>query len=90
MIGYYQHGPGWGGWLMMALGMAAFWGLVVWAVIVIFRADPGDRTADDRDPHQILDERFARGDIDESEYRERRAILRTGAPTDSVPTPGRP
>lgn len=87
MLGYYHHGTGWGGWLVMALSMVAFWGLVVWAVIVIFRADPANSTPDKRDPHRLLDERFARGDIDEPEYRQRQAILRTSAPAGSVPPP---
>ena len=33
MMGWYHNGVGWGGWLVMVVGMVAFWGLVVWAVI---------------------------------------------------------
>ena len=65
--------------------MVAFWGLVVWAVIGLFRADPRmETTTDASDSQRILDERFAHGGLSEIEYRHRRAILRAGA------TPGTP
>ena len=80
MMGWYHEGVGWGGWLVMVVGMVAFWGLAVLAVIAIFRsAQPsarGDANAH-RDPLDILDERFARGEIDENEYRARGDVLRT-------------
>jgi putative membrane protein len=77
MMGWYNDGMGWGGWLVMLLGMVAFWGLVIWAVVVLFR----DSRADDSrpahpDPLNTLDERFARGEIDETEYRDRADVLR--------------
>lgn len=79
MMGWYHEGVGWGGWLVMVVGMVAFWGLAVWAVIAIFRSTQpstgGDATAH-RDPLDILDERFARGEIDETEYRARADVLR--------------
>lgn len=78
MGGYY--GGGWAGWLVMALMMIAFWGLVIFAVVAIFRgvgktdepAGHGSR----RDPEEILDERFARGELDIEEYHDRQAVLR--------------
>ena len=77
MMGWYHDGMGWGSWVVMLLGMVAFWGLVVWAVVVLFR----DTRSDDgrpahRDPFDTLDERFARGEIDETEYRARADVLR--------------
>ena len=77
MMGWYHDGMGWGGWLVMLLGMVAFWGLVVWAVVALFR-DTQPSAASDRapDPLDILDERFARGEIDETEYRARADVLR--------------
>lgn len=78
MVGWYHDGIGWGGWLVMLLGMVAFWGLVVWAVVVLFRdARSGDVRPVHRDPLDILDERFARGEIDETEYQARADVLRT-------------
>lgn len=80
MMGWYGSGAwGWGGWLVMTLMMVAFWGLVIWALVVIFRGtrDTGSATgASRRDPMEILDERFARGEIDTEEYHARRDALR--------------
>lgn len=78
MMGWYQDGAGWGGWILMAAVMIAFWALVVFAVIAIFQ---GARRAPTptgyrHDPLQVLDERFARGEIDESEYHARSGVLR--------------
>ena len=77
-MGWYHDGMGWAGWLVMVAGMVAFWGLVVWAVIAIFRSSQAPTAADPghRDPLAILDERFARGEIDETEYRARADVLR--------------
>ena len=77
MMGWYQDGVGWGGWIVMTIAMVAFWGLVVLAGFSLFRAQrPRKSTGDRRDPMQILDERFARGEIDEDEYHARRSVLR--------------
>ena len=77
MMGWYHDGMGWGGWLFMTVAMVAFWALVVFAVIAIFRGtQPSDATSGRRDPMQILDERFARGEIDEDEYHTRSSVLR--------------
>lgn len=76
-MGWYYDGMGWGGWLVMLLGMVVFWALVVWAVVVLFRDghSAGTRPAN-HDPLDILGERYARGEIDESEYRARADVLR--------------
>ena len=74
-MGWYHDGMGWGGWLLMTLVMVIFWALVVVAVVALFRgAEPrkDHRTAD-----QLLDERFARGEIDAVEYQTRRDTLHT-------------
>lgn len=79
MMGWYYDGAGWGGWILMTLAMVAFWALVVLAVLALFRDTrrSGESTPDQRDPHQILDERFARGEIDEDEYHARSSVLRS-------------
>src|SRR6266702_995356 len=56
----------WWGWLAMSVGMIAFWGLVIWAIVAIFRGS--DWTWRRPDPERILAERFAAGEIDEDEY----------------------
>jgi putative membrane protein len=82
MNGYYGN-VGWGGWLAMALIMIAFWGLVVYAVVALFRGGaPSSRSgstdpADPTDPRRILDERLARGDIQVEEYQSRKDALVT-------------
>lgn len=83
MMGWYGDGAwGWGGWLVMSLMMVAFWGLVIWGLVAIFRGssqdgDKGPGTPSRRDPMEILDERFARGEIDVEEYRTRQDVLRS-------------
>ena len=71
---YWGNGDwNWTAWVAMTLGMVLFWGLVAWLLVTLVR-HPRDngRTALD-----LLDERFARGEIDEDEYRRRRDALRS-------------
>lgn len=83
MNGWYDNHWGPGGWIAMGLMMLAFWGLV--AVLVVYAVRSlGHRPADhagappapDR-AQQLLDERFARGEIDADEYNRRREVLRS-------------
>jgi putative membrane protein len=70
---------GWGGWLLMSVTALAFWALVVFAVIALFRGGRSDTPprsrAQERDADQILDMRFARGEIDADEYHARQQVL---------------
>ena len=74
----------WWGWLAMSLGMVAFWGLIIWVVVALFRGfggtwrSPGERPnlGQRPDPERILAERFAAGEIDEDEYQQRLTTLR--------------
>jgi putative membrane protein len=79
MMGWYHDGMGWGGWLVMVVSMFALWALVVFAVVALFRSSREERepSTKGRDPLGILDERFARGEIDEDEYTRRRSVLHT-------------
>ncbi|MFW0796965.1 SHOCT domain-containing protein [Gordonia sp. CPCC 205515] len=68
-----------GGWLVMLLAMAAFWVVVAVGIAAFFR--PGNRGRDSRadrtdDPLWVLEDRFARGEIDADEYWARRRALR--------------
>lgn len=81
MYGWYGDGGGIGGWLVMALMMLVFWGGVVAIFVLLLRRTHTDeRTSSLRPSHhdaeRILNERFARGEIDEVEYSARRAALR--------------
>jgi putative membrane protein len=71
-------GMGWGGWVVMIVVMVAIWALVAFAGIAIFRGIRNGRrgTPTGRDASQILDERFARGEIDVDEYHARQDALR--------------
>lgn len=72
--------PGWWGYAGMGIAMLAFWGLLITAVILLVRSDVADRhpvpPATHDAPEHVLADRFARGEIDEKEYRERVAVLR--------------
>ncbi|WP_454850079.1 SHOCT domain-containing protein [Promicromonospora soli] len=69
---------GWG-YALMALNMVVFWGLLIGGIVLLerylggrHRQPPPPATAD---PKQLLAERFARGEIDEDEYRKRLQVL---------------
>ena len=67
----------WWHWLWMAGVWIVGIAVIVWAVTTLFPSQPH------RDPQQILDERFARGELDVDEYRRRRDELSTQPrPTD--------
>lgn len=59
-------------WIWMVVFWAAFIGLIVWAVTRLAPTG-GDRDGDSA--RRILDERYARGEIDEDDYRHRRSEL---------------
>ena len=63
----------WWAWLAMTVIMLAFWGLIAWAIVAFVRSTGG---AGSRRPEALLAERFARGEIDENEYRQRLAVLK--------------
>jgi Predicted membrane protein len=68
-------GAGW--WILMAIGMVVFWGLVILGVVWLVRSfGPGQHGHAAPDAHQVLDQRLARGEISSEEYHERSAVLR--------------
>ena len=74
----------WGGWwggLAMALMMFLFWGGLIWFAVWAIRssAHPSDRRPSGISPIEILEERFARGEIDSDEFEERRRVLESKA-----------
>lgn len=64
---------GWGmGWAWFSLMHALWWVLLVGGAILLFRAILGPRSRRGRDSAlDILRERYARGEIGETEYHER-------------------
>ena len=84
----WNHG-GWGGadWMLMGFGMLVFWGLVVAGIVWAVRRAAGSAARRDGVPldkpapparpsaRDILDERYARGELSDDEYRQRRDLL---------------
>ena len=81
----WHDGGGWGSgsWIAMGLMMLAIWGLIAALVVYVVRnlghRDTNQATSGAApDPAmRILDERFARGEIDADEYNQRRELLRS-------------
>jgi putative membrane protein len=69
------HGSGvW--WFVMSAGMLMFWALVIW--LLVQPEHRGGQKATPADPEAILATRYARGEIEASEYEERVAVLHRG------------
>ncbi|MET8799423.1 SHOCT domain-containing protein [Nocardia sp. NPDC004568] len=66
---------GWAGWTVMAVGMSAFWALVIYLVATMLGTGLGAARPDETDPLRLLESRFARGDIDADEFTARRQVL---------------
>ncbi|MET8567590.1 SHOCT domain-containing protein [Streptomyces sp. NPDC004783] len=84
MTFWYTHDMGGWGWFGMSVGMVLFWALIVTVLVLVVRSvdHPRERTRTPAapTPEQILGERYARGEIDEEEYRRRLSTLRNGPP----------
>jgi putative membrane protein len=69
----------WGWGALGMLWMALFWvGIVVLAIWAIRQFSDGSRGRSDRRALDILEERFARGEIDRDEFEERKRALESG------------
>jgi len=87
MMFWYGHDMSGWGYAGMVIGMILFWILIIVGIIALIRfssgafrtgTSPSLETVDDS-PAQILASRFARGEIDETEYHQRLAVLRRTA-----------
>lgn len=84
---FYDHDMSGWGYAGMAIGMVLFWVLVIAGIVVLIRyaagtpqtrAFPQPQQYSVREsPEQMLAVRFARGEIDETEYRHRLDVLRS-------------
>ncbi len=72
----FDGGMGGSAWLLMTVVWVLLIGAVVWAVASLFPTRGGRTEGVPQRPEEILDQRFARGDIDSSTYDELRAKLR--------------
>lgn len=69
---YWGNGDwNWAAWIVMTASMVLFWGLVAWVAVTVMRR-PG---VTQRSPEDVLADRFARGEIDDDEFRRRREAL---------------
>jgi putative membrane protein len=82
MMMWYGGGSGWASWILMAVGMVAFWALIITSIILAVEYLRGSRhsaappiAAASMRPEEILNERLARGEIDETEYQDRLTLL---------------
>ncbi|MFD4510327.1 SHOCT domain-containing protein [Streptomyces sp. NPDC058457] len=93
MMYWYGHGMSGWAWFWMTAGNLLFWAALITAVVLLFRAvlRPGTHVgghpgwsaqppSGSPGAEQILAERYARGEIDEEEYRRRLDILRGSSP----------
>lgn len=74
MMWGWDHGWGWGGWVLMSLAMIAFWTFVIAGAVWLARSF-GSPERPRQKPLLTLEERYARGEIDRDEFEERRAVL---------------
>ncbi|MFW5904581.1 MAG: SHOCT domain-containing protein [bacterium] len=68
---WHWNGMGVWGWTMMV----AFWLIIIALAIWGIRSTTGSARPEPARALQVLDERFARGEIDQEEYLERRRVL---------------
>ena len=79
--GYWNPMPGWGHMMFGGLMMLAFWVLIIVLVVLLVRwligPQAGERgaRAEASSALRILEERFARGEIDREEFEERKRLL---------------
>jgi putative membrane protein len=77
----YGNAVGWGWMVLMPLLWIALLAVIIWAVIRLVqpgtpvRRPPGDGRARRETPQEILDRRFASGEIDADAYAEARERL---------------
>jgi putative membrane protein len=87
---FYMHSFGWGWWLLMSIGMVAFWGVVIYGVVWLLRGGSPqrpERTPPAR-PREILERRLARGEISVEEYERLTAAIERpahGLPREPAP-----
>jgi putative membrane protein len=84
---YFGDMSGWG-FALMGISAVVFWGLVIVGIVLLVRyfGRSGQPATPAHTPEQLLAERFARGEIDESEYQARLGTLR-GSSRDSAVAP---
>lgn len=80
MMDWYDHNMGWWGYAGMGIGTALLGlliigGIVAMVIFVVRETDPAANPFTSQAPTEALAMRFARGEINETEYRDRLAVL---------------
>lgn len=82
MMFWNTHDMGWWGYAGMTIGMVLFWALIIVGIVALIRSlsstanSPAPPpTPQAPSPEQVLASRFAHGEIDETEYQQRIAVL---------------
>jgi len=76
--GNWHYGWGWGHMIFGSLMMILFWGGIILAIVFAIRSTQSggrDRQPTEKSPLDILDERFASGEIDKEEFEEKKKLL---------------
>ena len=83
-----MHDVGWGWWLVMSIGMLAFWALVIYGAFWLARTSVGQspNSEQPKSPEEVLKRRLAAGEISVEEYERVRQTL-AGAATAEHPEP---
>jgi putative membrane protein len=77
MMGWYGGGMGFAGWFFMGFFWLVLLGVIIWAIVRLLpaaRSGSGGSRASET-PEEILDRRFARGEIDHEAYQSQREAL---------------
>lgn len=77
-FGNWHYGWGWGHMIFGLLMMILFWGGIILAIIYVIRSTrsgAGSRQPPEKSPLDILNERFARGEIDKEEFEEKKKLI---------------
>jgi putative membrane protein len=78
-----MHGGYGAGWMVvMMIGMVIFWAVLLVAVVWLVRGGSGTSGQKQETALEVLDRRYAEGQMSAEEYRERRSVL-TGSESSS-------
>jgi putative membrane protein len=75
---WHTYDVGWGWWLLMMVGMVAFWGLVIYGIVVVARgagASARPPSTPTEPPQLVLKRRLAAGEITVEEYEALRGVI---------------
>ncbi|HEX5192061.1 MAG TPA: hypothetical protein VFW09_04600 [Solirubrobacteraceae bacterium] len=84
---FYMHNFGWGWWMLMSIGMVAFWALVIYGIVWLIRGGHNSQQPAEAAPEparEILKRRLARGEISIEEYTQLVDALDDRPPRDSM------